>query len=249
VSYTSLIGNAWSYRSWSGGGYATPDPGAAITLTPDPARGVMEIQIIWPGATVLRLVRVHPDGTQHAVRGASPITDISGGLATVDDGECPLDVAVFYIATNPGLTGGQETADTSATLDSGGRTWLTHPADPTEPFQVSLRRKPKLDRPIAQGIFRPINRRHPVVISAAERHAPEGTIEINALSAAGRTQLMDALRDGFPILIRSPADYHFDPQWISLATITEDPEDRLAYQDAWLISAPFVEVDIPAVLA
>lgn len=178
-------------------------------------------------------------------------TDLSAStlapVQTVLDAECPLDEIVTYQVSFPGITGGRVVSD-PIVLASKGRTWLTHPAQQANPLQIDLRRKPKLDRPIQQGVFQPIGRRLKVVVSAATRQGYEGTIEFNTLSADDRTQLLGMFENGSPLLVRSPAEYHYDPQWISLATISEDPEDRLAWQDAWLISAPFIEVEAPSAL-
>lgn len=179
-------------------------------------------------------------------------TDLSASVLaptyTILDGECPLDTLVTYQVTYPGITGGW-VLSTPATLLSSMRSWLTHPSNPDEPIQINLRRKPKRDYPIAQGVFAPIGRRNKVVVSASVRQGAEGTIEFNALSANDRETLLGMFADGQPVLVRAPADYHFEDQWLSLATVSDDPEDRLAYVDAWLISAPFIEVEAPSVLA
>lgn len=163
------------------------------------------------------------------------------------DGECPLDTTVAYVVTNPGLTGGWVQGDPTA-LPSLERSWLTHPARSGAPQRVNLRRKPVRDFPIQQGTFAPINRKKKVVVSAAQRQGAEGKIEFNALSEAEHQALMDMFIDGSPVLLRAPSDYNFPDQWLALATVTDDPEDRLAFQDAWLLSAPFVEVDPPSLL-
>lgn len=169
-------------------------------------------------------------------------------VMTILDGECPLDELVSYQVTYPGITGGRVTS-TPALLPSNRTAWLTHPGDPDAPIKVDLRRKPVLTKPILQGTFSAINRTRKVVVSAAARQGYEGTIEFNALSADQRTRLLAMTKDGSPLLLRSPAEYNFPDQWLSLATTTEDPEGRLAHQDAWLISAPYIEVEAPSVLA
>jgi hypothetical protein len=174
-------------------------------------------------------------------------TSLLADVVTVVDGECPLDTPVTYVVADPSITGGRATAP-RATLDSLDRSWLTHPNSPGEPVRISLRKKPVLAYPIAQGRFRPIGRRYAVVVTAATRQSAEGPIEINALSAAEHAQLLELLDDGKAVLVRAPADYHWAPRWLSLGALTDDPEDRLAYQDAWLLSADFVEVDAPSVL-
>lgn len=174
-------------------------------------------------------------------------TSLLADVLTVEDREAPLDALVTYIVTDPSISGGQATSP-PVVLASLDRSWITHPALDA-PFRVSLRRKPTLTRPIARGVLRPLNRRNAVVVTGPSRQSPEGPIEINVLSAADRTTLLAALDDGQPILLRAPADYNWDPRWLSLGDLSEDPEDRLAYQDAWLLSSDFVEVDEPSAVA
>jgi hypothetical protein len=166
---------------------------------------------------------------------------------TLLDGECPLDTLVRYEVLAPTITGGRVTSD-PAVLESNRRVWLTHPGNPSQPLQVDLREKPVRDYPIQQGKFRPMNRRYAVVVSNASRQGAEGEIKFNVLSMDHRERLLAMLEDGSPLLLRSPEDYHFDTGWLSLETVKDDPEGRLAYQDAWLISAPFTEVEAPSAL-
>lgn len=174
-------------------------------------------------------------------------TSVLAPVITVLDGECPLDLPVTYLLANPQLTGGRIVSE-PATLDSLGRTWLTHPTSPGAPRVVSVREKPVLTRGMDRGVHRPMGRRRPVVVTGEHRWAPSGTIGINALSGDEYEWLLDVLDDGLPVLLRTPADYHFTPRWVSLGEQTDDPEGRLGWQDAWLISAPFDEVDAPSAL-
>jgi hypothetical protein len=112
---------------------------------------------------------------------------------------------------------------------------------------VNLRVKPVLTYPIPRAVFRPIGRRNAVVVTTA-RQSPEGTLDFNALSRERRYELAAAMKDGQPVLLRAPAGYDWDPRWVSLGDSIHDPEDRLGWQDAWKISAPFTEVDAPTVL-
>jgi len=174
-------------------------------------------------------------------------TSVLAAVVTVLDGESPLDVPVSYLLVNPQLTGGRIVSE-SAVLESRGRTWLTHPSAPDQPRAVSVREKPVLTRGMDRGVHRPMGRRRPVVVTGEHRWAPSGNIGINALSSDEYVWLLEILDDGLPILLRSPADYHFTPRWLSLGEQTDDPEGRLGWQDAWLVSAPFDEVDAPSAL-
>lgn len=224
-------------------------PAVKITAAGMPAGGTMDLDSI--------TIETGPPTDATAFDGATfgavwtGTVDLSASVLapvyTVLDGECPLDTVVTYQVSYPGITGGWVVSD-PASLPSNRKAWLTHPSTPDSPMLIGLRRKPKLDYPIQQGVFQPINRRRKVVVTAAQRQGAEGTVEFNALSVDSRTQLLGMFADGAPVLLRAPAEYHYPDRWMALATVSDDPEDRLAWQDAWLISSPFVEVEAPSAL-
>lgn len=164
----------------------------------------------------------------------------------IEDGECPLDIPVVYEAYNAAIVGGRMQAE-AVTLDSQEQTWLTHPTSADGPILIDLRSVPSREHGIDQGVFWAIDRPRAVVISGPERRAPSGTIGINAISVAERDALMALFRDASPVLVRTPADYHLGTTgtWYSLGTLTEDREGRKAWMDAWLLTAPYYEVDPP----
>jgi hypothetical protein len=69
-----LRGNPWASLSWAGGYPPLPYPGGGIFPKADPKRGVVTVQVWWPDATAISLVRVTPDGVRTPVRGAYPLT-------------------------------------------------------------------------------------------------------------------------------------------------------------------------------
>lgn len=73
-SYTTVqVARPWAYLSWAGGYPRTSYPGGGILAHPDPAAGVVRLQVWWPDAPLLHLVRITPDGTHTPVRGAYPL--------------------------------------------------------------------------------------------------------------------------------------------------------------------------------
>lgn len=245
-----------SVGQWSRQVAQITPPAGAVTPTVKiiadgmPAGGQLDLD----GITIEQTTRTFTDGSRFdgSVLGASWTgaphlsTSVLAAVTTILDGECPLDEPVTYIAANAALGGGLVISP-PVTLDSGDRAWLTHPSTPDQPFRINLRTKPTLTYKIPQGVFRPIDRRNAVVVSGG-RQGAEGTLAFNALSREQRYQLAAALADGQPVLIRAPADYDFDPRWVALADVDHDPEGRLGWQDAWLISADMVEVDPPTVV-
>lgn len=225
--------------------------GLRITATDMPAGGTMD------GTRVLIEATAGSDGTyvDGDVLGgqwtgtAELSTSLVAAVTEVVDGECPLDRRVTYVLTNPAFVGGRMTAE-PVVLESQGRTWLTHPAAPGLPAVVDLRVKPVLVRPIRRGRHMAIGRTRVVVVTEAQRQAPRGTLVFNAISAAEREWLLEVFDDGQPVLLRTPPEYHFGAvDWVSLGDLTEDPEGRKAWQDAWAISAEFDPVDAPSALA
>ncbi|WP_143466762.1 hypothetical protein [Lentzea kentuckyensis] len=163
----------------------------------------------------------------------------------VDDGEAPFDTTLTYEAYNPSLTGGR-VASVSVVLASTGLTWLTHPAAPSQPLTVQLSAPtPARTYDVDQGVFYPVGRARPVVVSAAQRHAATGTLTFGALTRAELRSLLDTFADLSPVLLRVPGDYDPSDMWVVLGALTVDPQGRLPYQDTRLISAPFTEVDPP----
>lgn len=163
----------------------------------------------------------------------------------LDDGECPLDVPISYELFAGTYSGGRMRAD-EVTLESGGRTWLTHPYVGT-PIVVDLRAVPSQTHGIERGVFRALGAPKSTVITGPARYAPSGSIAFNAASKAERDALMTRFNDGQPVLLRTPYAFHYPAagQWLSLGELVEDREGLKAYHDWWLLSAPYDEVDTP----
>ncbi len=176
-------------------------------------------------------------------------TSVIAPVVTLLDGECPVDTPVVYQLSNPSLTGGRITSQ-SATLASNGTTWLTHPSAPSAPLSIDLRVKPVLERGVDQGVFWPMmGDGRATTVSTAQRRAPAGTLAFNAISLTERDALLAKFADVSPVLLRPPAEFGYPSDWwVSLGSLTEDPEGRKNWQDAWLLSAPFVTVRTPSAI-
>lgn len=173
-------------------------------------------------------------------------TSLLAPVQTILDGECPLDLPVLYEVSNPALAGGRITS-APVTLDSGNRTWLTHPATPSAPVRCEPTAVPDMVRGTEQGVFRVLDRELPVVVSSAVRFAPSGTISFGALSWVERDALVDLFADCSPLLMRAPATYGYGlGSWLALGDITESADGRRAWQDCRIFTAPFQVTDAPA---
>lgn len=175
-------------------------------------------------------------------------TSVIAPIITLLDGECPVDIPVVYQLSNPSLTGGRITSQ-AATLSASGTTWLTHPSSPSAPLAIDLRVKPVLERGVEQGVFWPMGEDKALTVSSAQRRAPTGGLAFNAISLTERDALLAKFRDVSPVLLRTPVEYGYPADWwVSLGSLTEDPEGRKNWQDAWLLTAPFVTVRTPSAL-
>jgi hypothetical protein len=166
-------------------------------------------------------------------------------VLTFDDGECPLDASVRYRLINPSAIGGSMTS-AAAQLDSAGHTWITHPSNPAEPRDGYVKEVPDLLHDIVQGIFDPIDSPYSTVITAKTRKAPSGQIGLWTFSFRDRDSLLDLLRVKPQILVRTPAEFGFQPQWISIGAISETLDGTQDTQHFRLLSGPFVSVEAPA---
>jgi hypothetical protein len=173
-------------------------------------------------------------------------TSILAPVQTVVDGECPLDVACFYTLYAPFLTGGYARTPT-ITLASNESSWLTHPATPSSPIQVTPYAAPTLTRKIQQGVFPVIGRQYPVVVSASNRLSPTGTLWFDNPSFTTRDQLLGLLQDGSAVLLRAPADAGYGlGMWLAIGDVVEDPQGRPAWSGSRPLSCAFTVVDTPA---
>jgi hypothetical protein len=167
-------------------------------------------------------------------------------IQTVADAEAPLDVPVTYVVANPALTGGMVTSSAIGLPSLGRWCWLTHPLRSTGPIRVDLKRVPNFEHGIEQGVFYPIGARQAVVVST-RRRTPAAELIFNAVSFAERDALLDVMSDGMPLLLRAPARYGYGTgTWWALGTVTEDREERLAYQDAMILTAQAISVREPS---
>jgi hypothetical protein len=176
-------------------------------------------------------------------------TSVLAPLMVADDGECPLDVPVVYVAYDPALLGGSVSTP-PVTLPGNDRSWLTHPAQPTAPVRCYPTTTPTPVRTMPRMVLPIIDRPRPVVVTGASRQAPTGNLRLWAGTFADRDELLDLVQDGSPLLLRASGDYGYGyGQWLSLADLTEDADGRPAPMEGRFLSADYTEVDAPASVA
>lgn len=178
-------------------------------------------------------------GTAHA--SASTIAAVQA----VVDREAPLDVPVTYELRAPDQPGAVAVSE-PVVLDSGDRTWLSHPTA-GRALAVTVAREPDQTRGIARGVFPVLGRARPIAVTASRRQAPAGTYQVWAETFAERDELLGLLEDGSPLLLRAPARLGHGPgEWLSIG----DVEVKVLGHGAWEgqtreLSLPYVVVDAP----
>lgn len=231
-------------RSWAGG-YIVPSVTGTVTATAQDAQGRVQIAVVWSAAQYINVYRIL-DGVATRVRGASPSPDPSG-IQTVYDYEAPLDVPVSYRVTTPWLAFAGLTSNT-VTLASSGSSWLSHPGNASLAMSVSILVQPSKTYGIDRGVFLPIGRRYPVVVTGGPRRAAAASLGVFIETLAELTALRAILADGSPILLRTPAGYGWDPlTWMAVGDVDENPWSDKGYNAERLIELPFIQVDAPAV--
>ncbi len=168
-------------------------------------------------------------------------------VITVDDGECPLDQAVTYLVANPAATGGRIVSE-PVTLDSRGQSWLTHPDTPSAPIPALPPATFDISRALDAAVFAPLGREHPVVITGQSRRSPTGELSLTLLTRVERDALLARMRDGRPMLLRTPPSYGYDDMWLTLLDSTQRRVGYLPREEPEILTAPFVAVEEPSVL-
>lgn len=232
----------------------TPPTGAVsgtvrVTAAGLPAGGYMDVGRVTLDAATTDGSYVDGDslgGTWSGTRGLS--TSVWAPPQTVLDGECPLDTTVVYMAATSTVPGGRLTSS-AGTLPSQDQTWITHPGSPSAPVLATLRGTPPLEYDLDSGVFWPLGSDYPVVVTGPRRRSAAGTVTIGALSHTERDTLLAMFADLQPVLLRAPHDYAgYQHMWIFLFKLTEDPEGRLPWQPTRILTAPFQQVEAPAVV-
>lgn len=241
----------FSVGQWWRQAVTIPTPAAGVTptlkilATGIPAGGVMSVDGVLIGRTGDSTEFF--DGSTYGgvwlgVPGLS--ASLIPPVQSFDDGECPIDQLVRYRLVNAALTGGSMTSEL-AQLDSAGHTWITHPSAPSEPVDAFVAETPDLLHDIRQGLFEAIDSPYTTVISAKTRKAPSGELGFWAFDFRQRNALLDMLKTKHQILIRSPAEYGFQPSWISLGPIVETLDGTKDTQHYRLLKSPFVSIETP----
>lgn len=230
--------------------YLYDTAGLGLLATPMPASGGVELLATFePTVTQITIGRHDPSGFVTLIRYGDRIP-LNGGSVKVYDYEAPLDVPVYYTATQVSPAGPPvQTYDSNVvTMTSGGQSWLKDPGYPslnmTIPIITSIE---TLTRPIRSGMFTIIDRPAPIVVTS-RRQTPMGMLVMHTLTDAQRISLTDLLARGTTLLLQTAPEYGFGSRYVHIGDVTES-RVGLAMEPARRWELPFTVVDRPEGLA
>jgi hypothetical protein len=200
------------YEVWAQGYAVTGSIGFTTTLT---------------GKVPVHLYRVHPDGTEVEVLGSPVVPTGTSGQFVVWDTTAPMDVLVYYRATEQ-LTGASRTSNT-VKITGQGAGWLKDPAMPTRDVHLvaSQGQCPApvptasgwpverlaiflaisdLDRANASGIFPVLDAARPRSVSQT-RKSPTGVLNLATLRLSQMQAVANLLAAGRPLLLQLDSRY------------------------------------------
>ena len=206
---------------------ATP----TLTVTPEATSGRIRLEIEDPGGGAVTsdffVVEASYDGgsTFAPLRaGSEGLIIPEAGAATVYNYDAPNGTLVSYrvyaLHWYTDAEGVITAANSAYVKDtdswSSDDWWLKHPTRPSLNFTPVMRSQPGRSSQIAQGVFHPLGRRDPVVVSDI-RQSFTGEAVIRCESDDDRDALDAILADGQPLLLQAPAAAYWEDTWIAVS--------------------------------
>lgn len=216
-----------------------------LTATVDSVHAKAVLTLDWTGASAT-IRRVDPDGRRVPVRDAEPAVLVTDTV-TVDDQEAPLDVEVYYEATDS--DDGTVITSTPITVPSSGQVWLKHPGRPSLNQVITPTAPPERTRELEVTAHTILGRRHPVTISGGRRRAPVGKLELRTRTLGEAGALRDLLDDGSVLLLQGPDGFDLGSTWIQPMNLSEKWLVRYLGDTYRLWSLDYVTTDRPAGLS
>lgn len=221
---------------------------AVLFVEADVAASCMHLDIQMFNAAIQKITvgRVGPDGFEQLIRNGDQIPS-PGGHVVMDDFECPLDVPVYYVATQavpPGSPNEVLTSTPPIILASNGYSWLKDPGYPGLNMRVPVVTSiATLNRTARSGVFPILDRVNPIVVTA-KRQGPTGTLVMHTLTDAQRIKLTDLIARGTVLLLQTPSAYGFGSQYVWMGDV-EEARLSIAQRQERRWTMPFMVVDRP----
>jgi hypothetical protein len=224
----------------------------SVVATPQPSNLPPRVQVTVtdtgtsPAITAATVTRTDNSGRTTIVRttdgGPLPlVTSGSNRVGTVYDYEAPYGVPVTYSTS-------EQPANTSGAVTlSATKVWLVHVGIPDRSVPITVAEFGNRSRQVARGVFYPMGRSTPVVITDGSRKSYEGSLTLLTLTDAERVAIDDLISDAGVLLMNVPADrgWGVDTQYVSLGDSQEERVVNFAGQPARRWRLPYVVVDAP----
>lgn len=174
---------------------------ATLTATPEPGNDPPRVllQLSWPDLTSAQVTRRDPDGRDRPVRLGEPAR-LSGGEWVGYDYESPFGRPVTYKATS---TAGVSVSSTAVMLDVTA-VWLRHPGIPNLSLPLRVVDMGQQAYPVRRGVFTPLGRRMPIVVTDGRRQSPRSTLVVRTDTLTARQQMVSLLDDAAVLLLDIP---------------------------------------------
>jgi hypothetical protein len=219
-----------------------------ITVTPTVEAGNLPPRIrlnITAGTeTSTVVVRNNPDGTTTPVRTDTGVPlPISGGVGLLYDYEAPFGQPVSYSSLESPTT-----VSNQVTLDIA-QPWLIHPGVPALSMPISLRPGSLVEEtaPVKQGVFYPMGRTTPVVVTDGSRKSSQGPWSSPPDRWTSWTRSAHCSPDLGPLLLNIPDGMGagFPPSYIAVGDVKLTRWTDTVIDANRDVTLPFTVVDRP----
>jgi len=188
-----------------------------------PPRVRLDVTDIGGTNSTVTVVRLNPDGRTVPVRtpDGNPLILTTSGLNKVGliyDYEMPLGQIVQYSTLeDPSSSSGEVSVASS-------QVWLVHPGVPelSQPIEFRAGSFSEETLPVKQGVFYPMGRESPIVVSDGTRHSGESSFSIITETLPDLAAIRSLISDGGALLLNVPpaAGVDVDTAYIAVSDVT-----------------------------
>lgn len=212
----------------------------SLTATANPGSVPPSVLITLAGATSpTTLTRQAADGSRSVVRTADGLPVPVGTTSVVDYG-APFGEQLTYI-------GNGTTASNPVVLNVPDP-WLVHPGRPGQSMPISVAEFGPRNAAPAQGMFRVIGRRNPIVVTDGQPGTLQSSVTVRTRTLAELGKLRALLSDAAPLLLNVPATlgWGVEAEYISVTSVEEARLMDYAGRPDRYLTLAYVVVDAPA---
>lgn len=198
-----------------------------------------------PTVTSVTVTRLDPSGFTSTVRtpDGNPLvltTSGSNRIGTVYDYEMPLGSPVTYSLV-------QNTASTATVTVTSSLIWLVHPGVPALSMPITVASLGSRVRRVKQGVFFPMGRANPVVVTDGSRKGVAGSLDIQTFTLAELGALEALTADGGVLLLNIPAglNWGIPTSYIAIGDMEEARLVDYGPEPRRYVTLPFQVVDSP----